>query len=106
TITKTLIFNESPTVNAGQDQTICPESSITLNGSINGGDVSSYTWLGGSGTFSPYRNSLNAVYTPGDDEIPAGSVQLKLSVNSSSPAPCNLVEDEMILSINPVNRIT
>jgi len=106
TITKTIIFNESPTVNAGIDQTICPESTVTLNGSISGGDVTNYAWLGGNGTFSPSRNSLNAVYTPSSSEISAGSVQLKLSVNSSSPAPCNLVEDDVTITINPVNRIT
>jgi PKD repeat protein len=106
TLIKTLTFNQSPTVSAGIDQTICADGSATLHGSIVGETASSFTWLGGKGNFAPSRNVLNAVYTPADDEIASGQVQLRLSVNTSNATPCNLVEDVVVIKINPVNKIT
>ncbi|MGV3509463.1 MAG: PKD-like domain-containing protein, partial [Sphingobacteriaceae bacterium] len=106
TVTKTLIFNESPTVSAGIDQLICAGSTTTLNASITGGNTASFKWIGGAGNFSPSRNVLNPIYTPTKEEVASGEVLLKFSVTTQNPAPCNLVEDVMILKINPVNKIT
>ena len=105
TTVKTLIFSESPTVSAGPDQTICAGSSVSLEASITGGSASSFQWLGGNGSFSPSRNTLSAVYTPTAEEIVSGKVEFKLSVVTLNSAPCNLVEDNVLIKINPVNKI-
>ena len=48
-------------VNAGTDGTVCANNAaIALNGSVTG--ATGGTWSGGSGTFSPNANTLNASY--------------------------------------------
>lgn len=106
TVTKTITFNESPTVSAGLDQEICAGSPVTLNGTITGGTALSYKWVGGNGTFSPSRNSLTPTYIPTAQEIAAGEVSLILSIVTTNPSPCNTVEDVVIIKINSVNNIT
>jgi len=105
-ITKTLTFNESPTVSAGTDQSICAGSSVQLQGVLSGPPVASFSWKGGNGTFIPNRNTLNAQYLPTQAEITAGQVALTLSASTNIPAPCDKVEDVMILTIFPPNKIT
>ncbi|WP_207425496.1 PKD domain-containing protein [Pedobacter sp. SYSU D00535] len=104
--TKQITFNESPTVSAGEDQVICADETVSLTGVLSGPPVSSYIWKGGKGTFSPGRNSLNPVYTPSADEIKAGKVELILAAVTSNPAPCDKVEDVVVITINPTNKIT
>lgn len=104
-LTKTIRFNESPTISAGADKVICAGNSVTLEGSISGEQAAGYVWIGGNGQFSPSRSSLNPVYIPSQEEILSGQVQLKLSVTTMNPAPCNIVEDLMVIKINPLNKI-
>ncbi|WP_163517052.1 HYR domain-containing protein [Gelidibacter japonicus] len=89
-------INPVPTVNAGVDQIICSDSTITLNGSIGGGAISA-TWSASSGTFSD-PNSLTSSYTPG---ITSGTVTLTLTANN--PQGCGPVIDEVIYTINPAS---
>lgn len=98
---RTLVVNvfNSPTVNAGVDQTICSTGTATLAGTI-GGAATSATWSGGTGTFSPNANTLNAVYTPSAAEILAGTVTLTLTTNDPV-GPCTSVTDQMTITINP-----
>ena len=64
---------------AGPDQEICADNpQILLNGTLGDG-VLSATWTGGTGTFSPNRSSLKAVYTLSASEISTGFVNLTLS---------------------------
>lgn len=106
-ITKTITFNEAAIVSAGPDQTICANSSLTLEGTItNNGSVDTFTWIGGEGTFLPSRNVLDAVYQPSANETVAGKVELKLSVKTGNTAPCDLIEDLMLITIRPENTIT
>lgn len=102
----TITFNESPTINAGDDRTICAGSTATLNGTITGPPVASFIWKGGDGTFSPGRNVLNPEYTPTAAEIQKGEVDLVLSAVTQNPAPCDKVEDIVIITINPPNKLT
>ena len=104
-ITKTITFNESPTVNAGDDFIICARQTVQLNGSMPGAPVSSFAWKGGSGSFAPGRNVLNPVYTPSAEEIASGEVTLILSAVTNNPPPCDNVEDALSIHINPVNQI-
>lgn len=99
TATYTVTVNPIATVNAGLDQTICATSpSVTLAGTI-GGSATSGTWSGGSGTFSPDANTLNAIYTPSAAELNAGG-NLTLTLTTNDPAgPCNAVSDSMTLTI-------
>ena len=101
-----LSFKESPTVTAGNDVTICAGNNVTLDGSITGPPANTFAWEGGTGTFSPGRNVLKPTYTPSAAEIAAGSVELVLSATTSNPSPCNIVKDMVMVTINPLNKIT
>nr|WP_233165605.1 PKD domain-containing protein [Pedobacter sp. ASV12] len=97
-----LTFNTAPVVNAGPDQAICyNDASFTLAGSVTG-STSSQTWTTtGTGTFSPNANALNATYTPSVADKNAGTVTLTLTATTTLPAPCNLVSDQVVLTIKP-----
>src|SRR5690606_2052772 len=62
-----ITINPAPIVDAGAAQAVCQGSSVTLAGTI-GGSATSATWSSsGTGTFDN-PSSLNAVYTPSDDD--------------------------------------
>jgi hypothetical protein len=95
-----LTFDPASTVNAGPDQTVCSSSpQAQLAGSV-GGTVSTGSWTGGGGTFSPGRGSLDATYTPSAGEIAAGSVTLTLT-SAASSGPCPTASDAVTLFISP-----
>jgi hypothetical protein len=87
-----ITVNPVATVNAGNDQAICSGSTVTLGGSI-GGAATSATWSGGTGTFAPNANTLNAVYTPSNAERTAGTVTLTLTTNDPA-GPCNALQQQ------------
>ncbi|MBS7788255.1 T9SS type A sorting domain-containing protein [Flavobacterium sp. CYK-55] len=99
TATYSVTVNPAATVSAGGDQTVCATNpNVTLAGSI-GGSATSGTWSGGSGTFSPDNNTLNAVYTPSATELNSGgNITLTLTTNDPD-GPCNAVSDSMIVTI-------
>jgi PKD repeat protein len=105
TDSQVLTFKPAPTVNAGIDQTICPGTTVSLTGNIQG-VYDSFQWVGGNGTFAPSRNVLNPTYTPTATEINLGQVILTLQATTSLPAPCNNVPDDITIFINPPNIIT
>ncbi|WP_316807562.1 PKD domain-containing protein [Pedobacter agri] len=106
TKTQKLTFSTAPVVNAGPDQSICFNNpNFTLAGNING-TTTTQTWIGGTGTFTPNRNALNAVYTPTAAEKNAATVTLRLRVTTSLAAPCNQIDDDVILRIKPNLNIT
>jgi hypothetical protein len=99
-----IFINPEATVNAGTDQTVCASSpNVTLAG-IVGGSATSGTWSGGTGTFNPNANTLNAVYTPSATEIAAGSVELTLTTNDPA-GPCPAVSDRVRIIINPAAEV-
>jgi gliding motility-associated-like protein len=57
------------------------------------------TWSGGTGTFSPNANALNATYTPSAAEITAGTATLTLSTTGNGN--CTVVTDQVILTFTP-----
>lgn len=96
-----VILTVSPKANAeaGANQEVCAaDPDVTLNGSISGSALSA-SWSGGTGTFSPNANTLDAVYTPSAAEIAAGSVTLTLTTNDP-PGSCNAATDTMTITIN------
>ena len=106
TKTQTLTFVQAPTVNAGGPQTICASNPIApLAGTITG-TATSFSWVGGTGTFSAGRNSLTTNYTPSAAEIAAGSVTLTLQANTALPTPCNIIASNIVITITPIDIVT
>lgn len=104
--TQVLTFSTAPIVDAGPDQNICfNDPGFTLSGTING-TTTTQTWIGGEGRFNPGRNDLNATYTPTAAEKAAGMVTLTLRVTTALAAPCNQIDDEIILKIKPDISLT
>ncbi len=93
-----LTFTAAPTADAGPNQTVCANNaSVSLNGAVTiatGGQ-----WSGGTGSFTPNPNTLNATYTPGAADISAGSVKLYLTTTGNGS--CNQVVDSMTITIDP-----
>lgn len=102
----TITINQQPTANAGSAQYVCSGASITLTGTI-GGSATSGTWSGGSGTFTPDSNALNAVYTPGAAEYATGSVTLTLTTDDPAGS-CTFSSSNVTLYFyeNPVVDFT
>ena len=95
-----LTVSPKAVANAGADAEVCAgDPDVTLNGSISGAALSG-TWSGGTGTFSPNANTLNATYTPSAAEITAGSVTLTLTTNDPAGS-CGPANDTMTITINP-----
>jgi len=77
----TLFIHNLPEAIAGNDTIICQDEVIELYGEAIYAD--STIWVtNGDGTFSD-ANMLNAVYTPGENDILNGSVELTLEVYAS-----------------------
>lgn len=90
TATMTVTVNETPTVNAGNNTSVCVGNTVNLSGVI-GGSAASATWSAASGTFSDV-SSLTSTYTP---SITSGSITLTLTTNG----PCPAVSDQLTISI-------
>ncbi|HHB79472.1 MAG TPA: T9SS type A sorting domain-containing protein, partial [Saprospiraceae bacterium] len=87
-----------PTVDAGQNQTVCNGEPVQLSGSF-GGSATSATWNGGLGSYNPDNATLNAIYTPTDAEIAAGFVELQLTTNDpDGNGPCTVAESTVVLT--------
>ncbi|MGM5470094.1 LamG-like jellyroll fold domain-containing protein [Flavobacteriaceae bacterium LMO-SS05] len=101
----TLTVNPLPTVNAGPNQTICSNDTVTMAGSI-GGSASAGIWTSnGTGTFSPNNTNPNAVYSPTASDISNGSVNLTYTTTNAT-SPCGNVSDFMVLTIDPLPTAT
>jgi len=94
----TIFFTSAPTVNAGNDISICANNAnAVLNGSFT--IASGIIWSGGAGTFSPNNLTPNATYTPTPSEITNGSVTLTLT--STGNGTCTAVNDVVVIAITP-----
>jgi PKD repeat protein len=100
-------FIPAPIVNAGSDFNICyNDLNVTLNGSVTGAAIVTRSWVGGSGIFTPDRDTLNATYEPTTAERNAGQVILTLRTTTSLPVPCNVIEDYVTIDIKPLVTVT
>src|SRR5690606_11706281 len=87
------------TVDAGAPIIICATDTAPLAGTI-GGSATSATWTtAGDGTFDN-ATALNAIYTPGPNDISAGSVTLTLTTDDPAGV-CDAVSDDVVITINP-----
>lgn len=108
TVTVTEFLNPI-TANAGQDQTVCTQNlPIQLNGTITA--ASGGIWSGGNGTFTPSNTSLITTYTPTQNELNAGSLQLYLTTTGNGTCPpatdtidIQLASFDGTLNVNPTN---
>jgi gliding motility-associated-like protein len=93
-----LTFTDAPTANAGPDVTMCANNAaIALGGSVvtaTGG-----VWSGGTGTFSPNANTLNATYTPGAADIASG--QITLTLTTTGNGNCAAATDTRVITYTP-----
>lgn len=87
-------FLQVITADAGTDQVLCNQSpQVQLSGSVTG--VLTGLWKGGNGAFTPDRTTLNAVYTPTQQEIDNGLVDILLLTTNTS----NCLPDSDVVSI-------
>ncbi|TWO30723.1 HYR domain-containing protein, partial [Seonamhaeicola sediminis] len=94
----TFTIYRDATVNAGSNQTICSNSTATMNATLGGGGATSGTWsTSGDGGFNT-PSLLNAVYTPGSNDVNSGNVTLTFTSNDPA-GPCLAVSDTMELTI-------
>ncbi|MFN6945007.1 MAG: T9SS type B sorting domain-containing protein [Cytophagaceae bacterium] len=93
-----ITITPAPVVSAGQNVTVCANNAaVQLNGSVSvsGGG----RWLGGTGTFSPSRNALNAIYEPSQVEKDLGIVVLTLE--STGNGDCLAESRTVTIRITP-----
>ncbi len=85
-------FSPTPPISAGNDTTICTtDLPFMLQGALNTG-----TWITGNGTFTPDRNTSNALYEPTAAELSAGSVTIIRETNDNGS--CLTGRDTIVLS--------
>jgi subtilase family protein/type IX secretion system substrate protein len=90
-----------PSASAGEDTDVCENGEAQLNGFAT--YYSSIEWsTSGDGTFND-NSVVDAIYTPGTEDIIAGTVDLELTVNAQPPAT-GFVSDDV--TINIVNAPT
>lgn len=95
--TMTIFATDAPNVLAGNDQSICANTTLVLlNGTISGGTTTGI-WSSGSGTFNPDNTTLNSTYTPSASDIISGTAQLILT--STNNGVCAAAKDTMTIFI-------
>lgn len=101
--TMLLTINPGIYVNAGADQVVCGNNkNVQLSGKVQG--VPGGIWsTGGSGLFTPDKNTLNAMYVPDNADTARGNVTLVLS--SAGSGACEVVTDtlKVIITNAPVS---
>lgn len=91
-----ITFGAVPSATAGEDGTVCSSASYQLDGSAQDNDGVEWTTTG-DGTFDD-ATLLNAVYTPGVNDIVNGNVGLVLTAFATPP--CDTTgTDELSLDI-------
>jgi gliding motility-associated-like protein len=89
----------SPSVNIGDDITLCSNAANIELVPILGEGVISVEWSGGSGNFINGTTSANNTYIPTSAEILAGSVTLTITAFGNSA--CGSTSDNILISFIP-----
>jgi gliding motility-associated-like protein len=91
-------FEAYPFINAGPaTATVCSNSSIPLNSTIGGGNVSGTWSTNGFGTFASGTSALTNTYVPSALDTLIHPVLLILTTNG----PCTQLKDTIVLTVNP-----
>lgn len=89
TLTKPIFIQNLPTANAGTDATACNTNPvIDLNGSVN--NATGGIWTGGAGSYNPNSTTLVTSYTPTQQEIDSGTLQLYLTTSGNGYCPSTI----------------
>ncbi|MBI5540376.1 MAG: gliding motility-associated C-terminal domain-containing protein [Bacteroidia bacterium] len=88
-------ITSSPTINAGNNLSICNGNNAVLNGVVS--TLSGHWTTSGTGTFTPSDTILNPVYHPSAADTIAGSVILTLW--SDNNGGCNQISDNITLTM-------
>jgi len=91
-----LTINQAAMADAGEDDTMCSDASYELINATAENYVSVEWTTAGDGVFND-DFIINPLYTPGTEDIEAGTVTLTFTVNAN--APCSGVTDDIILTI-------
>ncbi|MGJ3234911.1 gliding motility-associated C-terminal domain-containing protein, partial [Marivirga sp.] len=97
----TLTITAAPTAEAGDDETICEGNALDLSasGTVSATNFSTLSWsTAGDGSFDD-NTALEPIYTPGSDDITAGTVDLTLT--AEGPGSCADAVSSMTLAISP-----
>ncbi|MFK5854529.1 MAG: S8 family serine peptidase, partial [Bacteroidota bacterium] len=94
---------QAPKPNAGPDGETCGTNAYQLDGSAEDNEGIEWSTLG-DGTFNDI-SILNATYTPGTDDVTAGTVTLNLTAMAISPCPGDST-DQIELSIVDLPNIS
>lgn len=98
-----ITITPAPVVAAGPDQSICSTGQLALSGQVSGGSATGQWSTSGNGTFSPSNTSLNAVYTPGSNDLSLGTVTITLQ--ATNIGNCSPVSDNLVVTIVPVPQV-
>ena len=93
-----LTITPTPTANAGADDAVCEGSTVTLSGASATNQASIAWTTSGDGTFNN-ATIANPVYTPGANDITAGTVTLTMT--AAGNGSCSDATDAMVLTITP-----
>jgi hypothetical protein len=99
-----ITITPKPVVNAGGNQTLCANASggVALNGSVT--NATGGAWSGGTGSFAPNANTLNATYVPTAGEKVAGT-NITLTLISTGNGLCTAITSSKTLSITAAPTI-
>lgn len=95
-------FGSYPFVTAGNDSTICANTTLPLNGTIGGGDVTGVWSTSGFGTFSNPTSSLVNSYLPNPLDTLVSPIELILT----SIGNCTVLKDTILLTVSPAPIVT
>jgi len=100
-VTDTVVYviEKAPAVAAGNDQSVCDNQPITLNGIITGFTSTGNWTTTGTGTFVPSSTSLNCIYYPSATDVAASPIKFILS--STNNKGCNPTVDTLTVNFIP-----
>lgn len=90
-------FVSYPSINAGNNFTVCANGNIALNAQIGGGNINGTWSTNGYGSFDSGFTALTNTYTPSQLDTTVKPVKLFLTTNG----PCPQLKDTLLLSVKP-----
>ena len=88
-------FTSYPFIDAGIDYTVCANTTLPINGTIGGGDVTGVWSTSGFGTFSSATNDLNNIYVPSALDTLISPINIILTTTGS----CPVLKDTIVLEV-------
>lgn len=90
-------FQSYPFVNAGNDATVCANTSFSVNGIVGGGSVTGVWGSNGFGNWDKGLDTLLNTYFPSDLDTIISPIYLILT----STGPCPIQKDTLTLTVTP-----